>query len=169
MRRACTLILLTCALIPATVAGAAERGVVIRNGDIKTQPFLDAASAATVAANDPVTIIDRKGGWMQVQATGKAGWMRMLNVRLAANDGAVAKKTGLASAAALLRTGSSGKTVTTGVKGLGEENLRNASVDLAELDKLAGLSVDPAQATALAGKDGLKENRLEYLGKGAKK
>jgi hypothetical protein len=169
MSRACTLLLLVGALIPAGAAGAAERGIVIRSGDIKTQPYLDATTAAPVAANDPVAIIDRKGGWMQVQVAGKTGWMRMLNVRLAASDGSVAQKSSLAAGAALLRTGSSGKTVTTGVKGLGEEDLRNASVNPAELGKLDGLAVDPAQASAMAAKNGLRESQLEYLAKGAKK
>ena len=169
MRRACTLVVLACALIPMSAADAADRGVVIRAGDIKVQPFIDAAPAATVAANDAVTVIDRKGAWMQVQAAGKTGWIRMLNVRLAAGDGTVAKKNEFGSTVAALRTGSSGKTVTTGVKGLGEEDLRNASVNFAELDKLGALAVDPGEATAIAGKSGLKESQVEYLGKGSKK
>lgn len=169
MRRAFILCAFACALIPASAADAADRGVVIRNGDIKAQPFIDAPPAANVAANDPVTIIDRKGAWMQVQVAGKTGWIRMLNVRLATTDGAVAHQTSVASAASMLRTGSSGKTVTTGVKGLGEEDLRNASVNLAELDKLGTLAVDPGEATANAQKKGLKESEIDYLAKGGKK
>lgn len=169
MKRAFTLIVLACALAPIAVADAADRGVVIRNGDIKAQPFIDATPAGSVVANDPVTIIDRKGGWMQVQAAGKTGWIRTLNVRLATTDGAVAQNTSLATKASMLRTGSSGKTVTTGVKGLGEEDLRNASVNLAELDKLGTLAVDPAEATANAQKKGLKEAQIDYLAKGSKK
>jgi len=169
MRRALTLIVLACVTVPSTAADATERGVVIRNGDIKVQPFLDAAPAGNVAANDAVTIVDRKGGWVQVQAAGKTGWIRTLNIRLAATDGAVAHQTSVASAASMLRTGSSGKTVTTGVKGLGEEDLRNASVNLAELDKLGTLAVDPGEATADAQKKGLKESQIDYLAKGGKK
>jgi len=168
MRRAFTIICSLSALVLVAAADPAERGLVIRNGDIKQQPFIDAISAASVAANDPITILGRKGGWMQVQAAGKTGWIRILNVRLAGADGTGAHSTSLATSAALLRTGSSGKTVTTGVKGLGEEDLRNATVNLAELDKLAPLAVDSTEATANAQKKGLKESKLDYLGKGAK-
>jgi len=168
MRRVCALIFALCALMCMAPAYAADRGVVIRAGDIKTAPFIDAGSAGPVAANEPVTIVDRKGGWMQVQATGKTGWIRMLNVRLASAEGVVAHSSSLSTSAALLRTGSSGKTVTTGVKGLGEEDLRNATVNPAELDKLGTLAVAPAEATANAQKSGLKESQVDYLAKGGR-
>ena len=156
--------------LAATGAAAAEHGVVIRAGDIKAQPFIDAASAASVTANEAVTILERKGGWMQVEAGGKTGWIRMLNVRLGGAAGSAGSAGGgdLLSTAALLRTGSSGKTVTTGVKGLGEEDIHNATVDVAQLDALAALAVDPADATAKAQKKGLKESQVEYLPKGKK-
>ena len=103
MRRVCALIFALCALMCMAPAYAADRGVVIRAGDIKTAPFIDAGSAGPVAANEPVTIVDRKGGWMQVQATGKTGWIRMLNVRLASAEGVVAHSSSLSTSAALLR------------------------------------------------------------------
>src|SRR5579863_10228291 len=126
MSRACAILFSIFIMISGAAVWAADRGMVIRGGDIKTMPFIDSATAANVAANEPVTIVDRKGGWMQVQAAGKTGWIRMLNVRLAGADGGAgaAHSSSLLASAALLRTGSSGKTVTTGVKGLGEEDLR---------------------------------------------
>ncbi len=170
MLRTCTFAFLISVTVSTTAASAAERGVVLRAGDIKVQPFIDAASATTVTANEPVTVIDRKGGWMEVTAAGKTGWIRMLNVRLAGADtaGSAAHSGNLLTSASLLRTGSSGKTVTTGVKGLGEENLRNATVNTAELAKLSTLAVDPAEATANAKRSGLKETQADYLTKGGK-
>jgi len=156
------------ALISATGVSAAERGMVIRAGDIKAQPFIDAASAASVTASQPVTIVDRKGGWVQIEAAGKTGWIRMLNVRLAGANGNGSANGDLLSSAALLRTGSSGKTVTTGIKGMGEEDIHGATVNFAELDELSTLAVDQAAATASAQKKGLKESQVEYLPKGKK-
>jgi hypothetical protein len=153
-----------------TAAVAAEQGVAIRAGDIKAEPFIDAATAASVAANQPVTILERRAGWVRVESGGKTGWMRMLNLRLAAGDvrKGGARPDSLAASAALFRTGSSGKTVATGVKGMGEEDIRSASVDLAQLDKLDGLAVDSAAAATNASGNGLKETQVAYL-KGGRK
>ena len=62
-----------------------------------------------------------------------------------------------------MRTGSSGRTVTTGVKGMGEVEIRASSIDLAQLDKLTALAVDPASAADHAAKAGLKANQVAYL------
>jgi len=170
MWRAWSFALSGLAIILATAVHAADRGMVIRAGDIKTQPFIDSATAANVTANEPVAIVDRKGGWMQVEAAGKTGWIRMLNVRLAGAEGSGGgRSSDLMASASLLRTGSAGKTVTTGVKGLGEEDLRNATVNLAELNKLSTFAVDPPEATANAQKSRLKENQIDYLTKEGKK
>ena len=161
MRFACafTGILASCV---AAFPAAAEVGAVIRAGDLKATPFIDAATSGPVAANQPVTVLSRKGGWVQVDANGKTGWVRMLNLRLQA-DGSSAQGRANAHNASLLHTNSSGRTVTTGIKGLGEEDLRNASVDPAQLAKLATLPVPPSEASANASASGLVEHPVNYL------
>lgn len=153
------LITLAAALVATTSAHAAESGMLIRAGELKAQPFIDAATAEQLPANQPVSIIARQGGWVQVISNGKTGWVRMLNLRL---EAAVPGSASSASAA-LLRTGSSGRTVTTGVKGMDEADIRNASIDLAELEQLNTLAIDPVTASAHAAKSGLKESQVSYL------
>ena len=156
-------------ILPAASAAAAEQGVIIRAGDLMTQPFLDAPKAGPVAPNDAVTILERRGGWLRIDAGGRTGWVRMLNVRLA-SAGTARPAAGGGGITALLRTGSSGKTVTTGVKGMGEEDIRRAAPDYAELAQLGTLGVDAAQARATARTNALKEPTVEYLkAKGGRK
>jgi len=145
----------------AASPAVAESGAVIRADDLRAMPFIDAAAAAHVEANQPVTILNRKGGWVEVQANGKTGWVRMLNLRL--QGGPTAQGQANIKSASLLRTNSSGRTVTTGIKGLGEEDLKNASVDPAQLAELATLSVPPAEAQANAQTSGLVEHPVNYL------
>lgn len=148
-------------LLPAVVA-ATEAGSVMRAADLKAEPFIDAATIAALSAETPVTIVKRQGPWMQVDAAGKKGWMRMLNVRIA-GGGTKSSGNNLAMAANLFRTGSSGTTVTTGVKGLDETDIRGASPDPAQLALLASFAAYPADARANAVASGLKENNIEYL------
>ena len=155
--------------LPPAPACAAERGAVIRAGELKTKPFVDAPTADKVAADQPVNIIGRQAGWVQVESNGKTGWLRMLNVRIQGAGGAAAAKPKGGGIASLLHTGSSGKTVTTGVKGLGEEDIRNASPDPAQVAALAALAVPAPEATAYARQSGLKENSVEYLKAGKSK
>lgn len=140
---------------------AAETGSVIRADELKAMPFIDAATSAKLAANQPVTIVTRKGGWIEVEANGQTGWLRMLNVRLA--EGSTPTPGQANARASLLRTGSSGKTVTTGIKGLGEEDLQNASPDPAQLAELADLAVSANEASANAHASGLVEQQVEFV------
>lgn len=160
MRFGLMLLVLTLAAAPA-MAAPQERALVIRAGDLMAQPFIDAAKVAPVAADQPVIIIERRGGWVNVQANGKSGWLRTLNLRLEPGTSDINRS--LSRSASLLRTGSSGQTVTTGVKGLDEEKLRNATVDPAQLAKLGTLAVPEGDARAVAARKKLVETRLDYL------
>lgn len=153
--------------IPLAPAVAAERAAVIRASELKAKPFVDAATSAKLGANQAVTIVSRQGGWAQVDAGGSIGWVRMLNLRLQA--GAASGRGSNMAAASLLRTGSSGRTVTTGIKGVDEEDIRNATPDMAEVAELASLAVDRTEASDHARQSGLAEHDLAYLKKGGRK
>jgi len=171
-----TVLALGLALAPAA-ALLAEQGQVIRSGDLLSEPFIDAARTARLKPSQPVTILRRQGGWIEVEAEGRTGWVRALNLRLAEGSvqgnrgrkGAGPKVsptsvTSTSSALSLLRTGSSGRTTTTtGVKGLDEEDIRRASPDRGELAKLDGNGVDAANARAAAEEAGLVEKEAAYF------
>lgn len=146
---------------------AAEQGTLIRAGELKARPAADAPSSDKLAKGQTVTIMGRKGPWAQIEANGKSGWVHNLSLRLQA--GATTGRSSNVAAASLLRTGSSGRTVTTGVKGLGEEDIRNASPDMAEVGELASLAVDSSEATSNAQQSGLTEHELGYLKDGGRK
>jgi hypothetical protein len=149
-------ILLAPALMLAAAAQAGERGTAIRAGDIYAEPFIDAAKVGTLTANQPVTIVARKGGWLSVEAAGKRGWVRLLIVRLVSASPAP-------GSTAQLRTGSTGRTVTTGIKGLDEADIRNAAVDRAQLAEMEALAASDPEARDAAQSKGLTESKLTYL------
>lgn len=156
-------ILLAPALLLAAAAQASERGTAIRAGDIYAEPYIDAAKVGALTANQPVTIVARKGGWLSVEAAGKRGWVRLLIVRLVATIPTVP-----GGSTAQLRTGSTGRTVTTGIKGLEEADIRNAAVDRAQLAEMEALAANEPEARDAAQGKGLTESKITYLkpGKG---
>jgi hypothetical protein len=156
-------------LLPLAPAAAAERAAVIRASELKAKPFMDAPTSANLAANQQVNVLSRQGAWVQIEAGGASGWVRMLNLRMEAGTAqasAAPVRRGRFSSPTSLFTGSTGTTATTGIKGMDEEDIRNASVNYAELQRLGTLAVQPAEASATAQRNGLKETKVAYLDKG---
>lgn len=174
MPRATEIFLAVILVSLASGANAAEKGLIIRAGDLLAQPFIDAANAGKLTPSQPVTIVERRGAWVSVQANGKTGWVRLLNVRLEpANAGPVIaglappkpKPSNVNGLTSMLRTNSSSRTVTTGVKGMDEEDIRGSTPNYVQLGLLDTLGVDANDARANAGKNKLLERKVDYLDK----
>ncbi|KAF0812037.1 hypothetical protein IGB42_03579 [Andreprevotia sp. IGB-42] len=126
----------------------AESGTLIRAADLKQKPFLDAASAGQLPANSVLDIVARQGAWMQVKSGASSGWVKLLNVRT--GSGKTGSSNGIGTLANVVTTGSSGTTVTTGVKGVSKEDLQKSEPDFKELAKLDGMAVSTQDAARAA-------------------
>ena len=125
----------------------AQSGTVVRKTDLRDKPFLDAAIIAPIAANTPIEIQANKGAWMQVKAAnGQVGWIKLLNVR---TNGGGTNSSNLALGN-VIKTGSSGQTVTTGVKGLSAEQIKQAEPNPAEVAKMDSYASSQSEATRAA-------------------
>lgn len=153
------------AAVALALAGAAlaEPGTVLKPTELRAEPLGSAEVLGQLAAKDAVDISERRGAWAAVTtAAGQAGWVRVLNLRTASGE---AGPGGGAALAQAFRTGSSGTAVSTGVKGLSAEELRNASPDAAEAARLAGFAATPDDARAFASQHQLASQDVEYLPK----
>ncbi|HET8731559.1 MAG TPA: hypothetical protein VFM34_10690 [Moraxellaceae bacterium] len=123
-------------LIALMLAGGAqaEPGQLLRDSELRAKPFGDADVVISLKARDAVDIVTRQGAWAQVKVGNKAGWVRLLNIRTGSGQRGDA---GVGALASLFRTGSSGTTVSTGVKGLSEEQLKTAQPNDAEARRLS--------------------------------
>lgn len=138
----------------------AEPATVIRATELKAEPATDAATVAQLAEKTQVDALERKGGWTRVKAGSAQGWVKMLALRY---DGTAKRgDSGVAQAFNVARTGSSGTQVTTGVRGLDEEQLAKAQPNPAELAKLNRFAVDRAGATEFAAEGKLSPVSVAY-------
>ena len=140
----------------------AEPATVIRSAELKQQPASDAATVATLAENTAVEAFERKSGWTRVKTASGEGWVRMLSLRF---GGAAAAKSGSSGVSQLFnvaRTGSSGTQVTTGVRGLDEQQLATAQPNPAELAKLDGFAADRDAAASFAAQGKLEAQSVGY-------
>ncbi|HEY0720649.1 MAG TPA: hypothetical protein VGE50_05295 [Gammaproteobacteria bacterium] len=150
---------------PAAPQTASAKGTLLKESELKEKPFIDAATLAKLAAQSPVTIRERSGGWFRVSAAGREGWVRMLNVKVTEGAESLSSGTDLTQAATLAtgRAGSGNVVSTSGLRGLSEEELRTAQPDYAQFDKLNSYGVDKNTASSYAKSNGLKSRSVQYL------
>lgn len=140
----------------------ADPATLIRAAELKRSPASDAETVVQLPANASVEALERKGGWTRVKAAGGEGWVKMLALRY---DGAGTGKSGDSGISQLFnvaRTGSSGTQVTTGVRGLDEQQLANAQPNKAELAKMSRFAAVPDAAAAFAAKGKLSPQHIDY-------
>ena len=145
------------------VAYAAEYGYTVRSTDLKDAPFSDAKTLATLQEQTKVEIISRQGAWLQVKEQQK-GWVRLLSLRIGEGR-TTGGDSGLKSLInlGLGRSGNTGVTVATGVRGLSEADLKNARPNPQELEKLRQLTIHPAEAQKFAVNAKLTAQQINYL------
>ena len=137
------------AVAPVAAAAEVETAQVVRETVLKKEPFTDAEALSTLPENTVVQIVSRQGAWMQVKAAEVTGWLRLLSLRTAAASTAKGDS-GLNAAINIARSGASGNTVATGVRGLSKEQISNATPNLAELEKMKANAADEPKARAFA-------------------
>ncbi len=135
------------------VAHAQEQGFTNRATELKDKGAADAATVAQLPENTPVKVIARGGAWTQVEAGGKTGWVRVFHLRFPSTVESGSGGTGLASLGSALGFGTSSRkanTATTGIRGLSPEDLKNASPDPQQVEKLHSYRVDKSSAERFA-------------------
>lgn len=146
----------------AAPALAQETGYAVRETEVKKAPYSDAQTAGTLAEKAQVKVLDRQNGWMQIESGTQSGWVRMLSIRM--DSGSSGFVSGLKSLFSVARTGSSGRTVTTGVRGLDKEDIKNAKPNSDEVRKLAAFAASRSDAEKFAaGNPKLATQRIDYL------
>lgn len=156
-----------CALLFAPWAWA-QPATVLQESPLLHEPFSDARVVSTLSANSAVEVLKRQGGWYQVRAAQQQGWVHMSRIRLGeASNAAAVDASGLSQARQLLQTGRSGATgttVATGIRGLDVEDLQRAQPDHQAVAAMANFQSKPDAARQYAGAARLQANSIDYLG-----
>ena len=141
----------------------AEPATTIRQVELKKAPAADAETIGQIAENTALDALERKGGWTRVKSESGEGWVRMLALRFGGPGEAKKGDSGVSKLFNVARTGSSGTTVTTGVRGLDPEMLAKAQPNPAELAKMEQFAATPDAAAGFAAKGKLKARQVEEV------
>ena len=144
---------------------ASGPGVVVRSCQVMSEPFKDAREVLSLKEGDPVEILRRKGGWLEVSRKGKTGWVRMLYIR---RGGASEKVSAVTEASGVLgmatgRAGTGNVVAATGVRGLDEEELKEAEFNEQELQTLKTYRTSKKQAQEFASQAGLQVQKVPFM------
>src|SRR5690242_4732312 len=148
-------------LLLAPTLCLADPATLIRAADLKRTPASDAETVSQLPAGSAVDAREREGGWTRVKAAAGEGWVKMLALRYE-TGGAKSGDSGVKQLFNVARTGSSGTQVTTGVRGLDEQQLANAQPNKAELAKMSRFAVPADAAAAFASKGHLAAQAVAY-------
>jgi hypothetical protein len=144
---------------------AAGTAYTIRPAELKAKPYTDAQTLTTLPPQTRVEVLARQASWTQVKSTSFSGWVKMLSLQLESN---VQKRgdNGLSALFNVASTGRSSSTVTTGIRGLSEEQLKNTKPNPQALQaaKRYAVSREAAQQYAAEGK--LHAQSVDYLNGG---
>ena len=142
------------ALCVVTASAFAAPGTALRNDTLYSQPSAASAVAGKVSKGASVNILAKQGGWLRVTSGKTTGWIRLLSVRAGAG-GLGGAGVGDVVGAATTRSDPSRVVAVAGLRGLNEEDLKQAKFDANELARMEALSVTSTQARRYAGQSGL--------------
>ena len=152
------------ALYAAAPSAWAASGTVLRAEKLYSQPAATSKTTASVAKGAKVEILAKQGGWLRVKSGASTGWIRLLSVR-AGTGGLGGAGVGDVVGAATTKSDPSRVVAVAGLRGLDEEDLKQAKFNEAELARMEGVKVTPAQARSFAGQSGLTAARVPNLPK----
>ncbi|HWR75704.1 MAG TPA: SH3 domain-containing protein [Thiobacillus sp.] len=145
----------TALVLCVTAASAwAAPGTVLRNEKLYSQPSASAKVAGAVARGASVNILAKQGGWLRVTSGNTTGWIRLLSVRAGAG-GLGGAGLGDVVGAATTKSDPSRVVAVAGLRGLNDEDLKQAKFNADELERLEALKVTATQARSHAGQSGL--------------
>lgn len=158
-------------LCPAmATAAAGGPGYTVSDCQLMDEPYRDATPTAALPEGSDIQILKRKGGWLNVAFGEKKGWVRMSKIRkgTASEDPDGATEIGGVLNLATGRAGTGNVVATTGVRGLGEEELTNAQFNAAETAKLETFTATDEQATEFAADGDLIVQEVAFISAPAK-
>lgn len=139
----------------------AQQVVVERDTPLYAEPALESRPVAQLKQGTPGEVLAKRGAWLNLKTQEASGWLFMFNVRF------VERERGAGSGTALSRLFAPRQkisvTSTIGIRGLGEEDLRQAKFDAEEMKLLDHYAASKEAAEQQARASGLSAARVDYL------
>lgn len=144
----------------------AEPAVTVKAVDLKQMPAADAKTVVSLPAETAVDLVTRQGAWVQLKSGKSTGWAKLFDIRLGqpGDQSAKSGSSGNTIAQTLnLAAGNRGSTVTTGVRGLDADTLKNAVPNPQQVVQLDRYAVAKPEAENFARVGRLSDRTIDPL------
>jgi hypothetical protein len=152
------------AAFAAAGAAAAQQVTLERDSPLYSEPRLESAQVTQLKQGATGDVLGKQGGWLNLKTAAGTGWLFSFNVRFPSQK-ADSGDTG--SGAALGRVFGARRTSVTssiGIRGLEEEDLRQATFDAGQMKLLDEYAATKEAAEQGARAAGLAPAKVDYLG-----
>lgn len=161
--RLCRCMRVFCLFAAIAAAAHAEPVTLERDSELRAEPRLGAAVTGKLASGASGDALARQGVWVQVKSGETSGWLYSFNVRFGAPAASGASGGGAVLGRVFGPRQRVNVTATIGIRGLEEEDLKQAQFDGGQLQQLDGFAASREQAEAHATEHGLAGTRVDYL------
>lgn len=169
MKRFLTALLpaLTAMTLAVMPAAAAEQVTVERESKLHAEPRLDAPQVALAKQGTLGEVVGKSGAWLNIKTPEATGWLFSFNVRFNVKPSPTAEPASGGGASTLGRLFGPRRSVavtsTIGIRGLEEEDLKQARFDAEQMGLLDQYAASKESAQDGARAAGLTSARVEYL------
>ena len=156
-------LLLSLALAAAGTA-AAQQVTLERDSPLYSEPRLESAPVAQLKQGATGDVLGKQGGWLNLKTQAGTGWLFTFNVRFPSQKADTADPGSGAALGRVFGPRRSSVTSSIGIRGLDEEELRQAAFDAGQMKLLGGYATTKEAAEQGARGAGLAPAKVDYLG-----
>ena len=150
-------------LCAGLTAARAESVTLERDNVLRSEPRIEAATVANLPNGSTGEALARQGAWVQIRSGTTTGWLYSFNLRFGAAAGS-GDGVGLVLGRVFGPRQRVSVTSTIGIRGLDEEDLRQARFDDGQVRQLDSFAASRDQAQSHAGAAGLDAAGVDYFG-----
>lgn len=153
--------------LAAAGTAAAQQVTLERDTPLYSEPRLESSQVTQLKQGAAGEVLGKQGGWLNLKTPAGTGWLFSFNVRFPsqkAEGGDTGAGTALGRLTGARRTPS--VTSSIGIRGLEEEDLRQATFDARQMKLLDEYAASKEAAEQGARAAGLAPAKVEYLGGG---
>ena len=150
------------AVLAVAVPASAQQVTLERDSPLYSEPRLDASQVTQLKQGATGEVVGKQGGWLNVKTPGGTGWLFSFNVRFPPQN-AAGNEAGSASALGRVFSPRPSVTSTIGIRGLDEEDLKQARFNAGQMKLLDDYAASKQAAEERARAAGLAPVNVDYL------
>jgi hypothetical protein len=153
-------------MLVAAAPAAAQKVTVERDTPLYSEPRLDSPHVAQLQTGAVAEVVGKEGAWLNLRTQAGAGWLFSFNVRFQSEGTGESSGSGTGSVLGRLfapRRSTVSVTSTIGVRGIEEEDLKQAAFDAKQMKLLDGYAASRDAAESRAQRARLSRAHVEYL------